>query len=370
MTMQNKMRVLAWPIDTGLNPYTSLLYENLRSVADVDEWPGNPLRKYLVWHMHWPDALLNIANTSHAMYKVSGMFAAIDFLRWRGTKIIWTMHNFASHEALHPRIEALFWKRFIPRVDGIISLSATGLAIALKRFPQLQRLPSAVTPHGHYRNTYEQTTVDARQTLGIPRQAKVIIFFGAVRAYKNVHVLVRAFRNVTIDGALLYIVGKPNSSELTDIILKEAAMDSRVTVKFEFVSSQGAAMYLSASDLVALPYREVLNSGSALMALSCNRPVLVPNLGAMSELKDDFSDAWVRTFNRPLDGSILENALEWATQARPAICPMPERYDWAHIASETLKFYEQVALGSRTGSASIRYIPTSEPASQQSKISA
>jgi beta-1,4-mannosyltransferase len=336
------MRILAWPIKTDLNPYTGLVYSNLPPEVQAHGWPANLLRKYEIWHVHWPDALLGIPSSAHATYKVSGMFAAMDFLRARGTKVVWTMHNFASHEARHPKLEAWFWRRFIPRVDGAISLSAAGLALALERFPRFRNIPTTVIPHGHYREQYPATNEDGRRRLGIPPNAKVIMFFGAVRSYKNVDVLVRAFRGVKNEGALLYILGNPNSHELAETIKTEAAKDSRVHLKFEFVDANNVSAYLGAADLIVLPYREVLNSGSALLALSCSRPVLVPDRGAMGELRSEFSDAWVRTYKGSLESSTLESALEWASQPRPEVCPMPEKYFWNHIGAETVRFYETV----------------------------
>lgn len=336
------MRILAWPIKSELNPYTDLVYSNLPPEVQADGWPGNLLRKYEIWHVHWPDALLGIPSGAHAAYKLSGMFAAMDFLRARGTKIVWTMHNFASHEARYPRLEAWFWRRFIPRVDGAISLSAAGLAMALQRFPRFGEIPTVVIPHGHYRAQYPISGDDGRARLGIPANAKVIIFFGAVRAYKNVDALVNAFRQVKTEGATLYILGNPNSQELADKIATLAFQDSRVHLKFEFVGAKDVSAYLGAADLVVLPYREVLNSGTALLALSCNRPVLVPDRGSMGELKTEFSSSWVRTYRDALTPETLESALEWASLPRPAECPMPERYQWNHIGAEVFRFYKTV----------------------------
>jgi glycosyltransferase involved in cell wall biosynthesis len=340
------MKVLAWPIRTPWNPYTGLVHSHLGPGVEVDGWPGNPLRKYDVWHVHWPDSLLGIPSTVHATYKVSGLYATVDFLRARGTKVIWTMHNFASHEARHPRLEAWFWRRFIPRVDGAISLTSTGLAMGLERFPRLKEVPSVVIPHGHYRAQYPEFTGDARAALGIAPNAKVLLFFGAVRAYKNVDVLIRAFRGVKRDDAILYIAGNPNATQLTARIRKEAELDKRVTLKFEFIDEKDVAKYFSAADLVVLPYREVLNSGSALLALSCNRPVLVPDRGAMGELKSEFSETWVRTFPGEIDSATLETAIDWASEPRAAICQMPAQFDWLQIGHETAAFYRRVVAGS------------------------
>jgi beta-1,4-mannosyltransferase len=341
------MRVLAWPVDNGSNPYTTLVHEDMGSNVNVDEWPGNLLKKYSVWHMHWPDHLLNDRNLLRSMYRSAGMFAAIDYLRLRGTKIVWTMHNLHSHEAFHPSLERWFWRRFISRVDGAISLSAAGLSLAMKQFPRLREIPTAIIPHGHYRAEYPPSPVDARRELGIPEQAKVFMFFGAVRGYKNVDALVRAFRKVTVPNALLYVSGVPSTLAVAEEIMKEAALDSRVRVKFEFIRVRDVSTYLSAADLVVLPYREVLNSGSALLALSCNRPILVPHLGAMSELQADYGDEWVRTFSGQIDEHVLEKGLQWAEQPRSPVCSVPEEYNWRSIRSHTVQFYETVISQAR-----------------------
>jgi beta-1,4-mannosyltransferase len=341
------MRILAWP-NESLNPYTPLLYSNMGSGVVVEEFSARKLlRPYAVWHMHWPEALLNIRNPSRAALKVSGFFATVDYLRWRGVKIVWTMHNFKAHEGLYPSLEAHFWRRFIPRVDGAISLSETGLSIAKSQFPGLRHVPTAVIPHGHYRDEYPLSTVEGREALGIPAKARVILFFGAVRGYKNVEALVRAFREVTTPDALLYIVGRPNTAALTDSILKAASADSRVRIAFEFVKNEDISKFMQAADLVVLPYRAILNSGSALLALSFSRPVLVPDLGSMGDLRKDFGDAWVQTFSGNLDARTLESSLDWAAQPRPSVCPMPDKYNWKSIRSETIQFYKRVISTSR-----------------------
>ena len=336
------MRILAWPNDST-NPYTPLLYSNLGQGVQVEEFSAQKLlHRYDLWHIHWPESLLNIRSAPKAAYKLAGFFAAIDYLRWRGAKIVWTMHNFKAHEALHPSLEARFWRQFIPRVDGAISLSETGLSMAKAQFPALCDVPTAVIPHGHYREEYPQNTVDGRDALDIPPKARVILFFGAVRAYKNVDSLVRAFRDVTTPEALLYVVGRPNTVSLTRTILDEASKDSRVRVEFEFVKIEDVSKFMQAADLVVLPYRAILNSGSALLALSFNRPVLVPDLGAMGDLSSDFGSAWVRTFSGDIDAKTLEDSLDWAAESRPPVCPMPDKYNWQSIRAETLRFYERV----------------------------
>jgi len=176
------LRVLAWPIDPG-NPYTASLYAQMGPGVHVDEFsPARLVHRYGVWHVHWPESLLNIRNAALAAFKLSSFLAMIDLVRLRGGKIVWTVHNLKAHDNLHPKLEAMFYRRFIPRVDGVISLSETGLALARERFPRLRQLPATVIPHGHYRDQYPRCEGDARAELGIPANARVMLFFGEIRA--------------------------------------------------------------------------------------------------------------------------------------------------------------------------------------------
>ncbi len=341
------LRVIAWPIDPR-NPYTTSLYAQMDPLVRVERFSaGKMMHRYDVWHVHWPESLLNIRNPALAEFKVQSFLAMVDLVRLRGGKIVWTMHNLSAHDALHPALEANFWPRFIPRVDGVIALSQTGLALARQRFPRLREVPGEIIPHGHYRDQYPRCDVDARKAFGIPADARVMLFFGAVRPYKNVDGLARAFRSVKAAHAMLFIAGHPQSAALAENIARDAAPDGRVRLDLRFIASDHVTRYFAAADLVVLPYRQILNSGAALLALSFNRPVLVPDLGSMVDLKRDFGADWVNTFHSGLDGVELDRAFDWAARPRSSTCPFPEKYRWRSIRSETVRFYERVCAGNR-----------------------
>ncbi len=337
-----RLRVLAWPIDPA-NPYTTSLYARMGQDVKVEAFSARNFAHYQdIWHVHWPEALLNIRNPALAAFKLSSFLAMIDFVRLRGGRLVWTVHNLRAHDGLHPSLEARFYHSFIPRVDGVISLSETGLKLARERFPRLRHLPAAVIPHGHYRDQYPRCENNARAELDIPAGARVMLFFGKVRPYKNVDGLVRDFRNVRDSNALLMIAGQTNNASLGESLAKQAALDSRVRVALQFIEREQVARFFSAADLVVLPYRNILNSGAALLALSLNRPVLVPDLGSMGDLRDDFGGQWVRTYSGEINAETLESALGWAAGRKPCICAMPDEYRWEKIRSETLRFYQEV----------------------------
>lgn len=336
------LRVLAWPIDPQ-NPYTTSLYAEMGRNVRVEEFTMQNLRhRHDIWHVHWPEALLNIRNPALAAAKLGAFLAMIDWVRLRGGRVVWTVHNLKAHDDLHPRLERMYYRRFLRRVDGVISLSETALKMALDKFSRLRELPAAIIRHGHYRNQYAQCRPDAKSTLGIGSDQRAILFFGEIRGYKNVDLLVRAFRGVKDGRLVLLIAGRPKNAALSASVAKEAASDARVRLELAFIEPAQVSQYFGAADLVVLPYRHILNSGAALLALSFNRRVLVPDLGSMSELKADFGEQWVRTYSGEIDAAKLESALEWAGEGKLQQCPMPHDYLWETIRSQTLDFYRQV----------------------------
>ena len=141
------------------------------------------------------------------------------------------------------------------------------------------------------------------------------------------------------DDVILLVAGAPQPPSLADEVRAAAAGDPRIRLSLGHVPDDKVQLYLRAADLVALPFRDITNSGSALLALGFDRPVLVPARGAMGELQALAGSEWVRTYEGELTPALLADALEWARAERSPASPPLEALDWSRIAEETLAFY-------------------------------
>lgn len=344
------LRVLGWPGFTSQNgnPYTRLLYEHMEAEGDV-EVDGftllEPLQKrYDVWHVHWPDSLLSYPSKVAATAYVVAELMLFAWARLWGTKLVWTTHDLGPHESHHPQLEAFFWRVFIPMVDGIISLSETAREEAYTRFPRLRSVPSAIVPHGHYRTAYPTTITkdEARRQCGLRPEDRVVVFVGRIRPYKNVVPLIRAFRAWDDEDARLIVAGNPISDDLAQQVRAAQEGDDRVRADLRFIEEEEIARFLAASDLVALPYTAIMHSGTALLALSFDRPVLMPDRGAMSELQERVGPEWMRTYTGEFTREVLTDAVAWAeTETRAARAPLDE-LEWARLARETEALFRRV----------------------------
>jgi glycosyltransferase involved in cell wall biosynthesis len=346
--MTRPLRVLAQPGFTRreMNPYNWQLSTSLQAAGvEVHEFSKAEVLRggYDLWHMHWPEGHLN-----HGMTLACRRSVGLPTLMWRararGVRTVWTVHNLHAHERLYPRLEAGFRRAFLSQLDGVISLSERADAAAVARFPQLTRIPRFVVPHGHYRRLYpnEVSPAEARARLGVAPGAPSIGFFGLIRDYKNVPELIAAARQLPDPDLAVVVAGRPASDELAGQIRTAAAADPRVRLRLELIPENDVQVVFNAVDLVVLPYREILNSGAALLALSFNRPVLIPDAGTMPELQERVGPEWVRLYRGRLTPDALADALRWCRRVpRVAVAPLGD-FDWDAIARSTLGAYRQI----------------------------
>lgn len=343
------MKILASPRRKADNPFPQLLYDAVEGAGGAHRVAQFSLTKLLfgrwdLWHIHWPESVVWTASAPRAWLRFLRFWLALRIARWRGLRLFWTVHNLKSHESAHPRLERLLWHSFLAHLDGLICLSKSGQDQIRIHHPAAASLPTFVIPHGHYRGIYPDRLDSrvARQQLGLDPSDSVIAFVGQIRAYKNAPALIEAFRAVPDDDWRLLIAGRPLSTVLAQTLRDAAGDDRRVGLMLDYVPADALQTIFRSADLVVLPFKEILNSGSAILALSFNRPVLVPNKGAMAELGEQVGGDWVRVYDEPLDHETLRRALAWARDTRrDAVAPL-DTLDWTVIGARTVAAYRAV----------------------------
>lgn len=327
----------------GDNPYLRSLVESLeqRSIC-VDDFSFTRALKqrYDVLHIHWPDLHLHARSSLRALVKHARLALLLTFLRWRNTRIVWTVHNLTPHERHLPLGELLFPLWFPRLCTHVIALTKNGLAAALAMYPALRNKAAAVIPHGHYRDAYASALPRSkcRDQLGLKHQF-TFLFFGNIRPYKNVPLLLEAFRQLPQQDVQLVIAGQPGHMMETDELQQLAAADPRIRLSLKFVPDDKVPLYVGACDVVVLPFRSVLNSGSVFLALSFNRAVLAPNLGALPEIQSHVGSQWVTLYDGQLTTEHLLQAMATTRIGEHETTDL-SAFDWSSISQATAEVYE------------------------------
>jgi glycosyltransferase involved in cell wall biosynthesis len=333
------LRVLAWPRAIRLNPHFASLNAGLEAhgcrVQAFNYWRGF-VGRFDVLHIHFPTSPFGTRRVPIMVARLGLMIGVILATKARGRRVVWTVHNLADHERRYPALEARFMRWFVRRVDLTIHMSQSGRRLALERFPAIGTHATAVIPHAHYEAApgAPMARADALERLGLPRDAVVLLALGHMRRYKNLPALIDAFAACPGDALRLVIAGKTGDPDLMEEIRARTG-DPRVIMAYGAVPDATVPVYMAAATISVAAYRDILNSGSALLALSHACPVLVPDLGAMAELQSVAGSDWIRLFTPPVTADVLRSAIEWAGRprtSRPDLAALsPDAMAAAHL---------------------------------------
>jgi glycosyltransferase involved in cell wall biosynthesis len=199
-------------------------------------------------------------------------------------RMLWITENFISHEAR--AADMLLTRLGLHHADFFLTLSSkveNDLKLLSKGKPVFRNeLPMFDYSLGQ---KFHQKT--EREVLGIPQNAKVLLFFGYVRKYKGLDILLRAFPLIAHrhPGIHLLIVGEfYDNPEEYHAIAKESGVDSQIHFVNKFVPNEEVGRYFAAADLVVQPYRNATNSGILNVAYSFGMPAIVTRVGGLEEL--------------------------------------------------------------------------------------
>lgn len=128
---------------------------------------------------------------------------------------------------------------------------------------------------------------DARRQLGIAAK-RIILFFGYIRRYKGLHVLLEAMGMLKDTGVKLLAVGECYDDEqLYRTQIEKLQLQDTVTLHTDYVPNDRVGVYFSAADAVVLPYTSATQSGIAQIAYNFNKPVIATRVGGLAEVVID-----------------------------------------------------------------------------------
>ena len=199
------------------------------------------------------------------------------------TKVICIADNIIPHEKRTG--DTLFTKYFVKPVDAFITMSK-------KVFDDLQKFvknkPSQFIPHPLYDNFGEKISKeDAREKLGIGLNEKIILFFGFIRKYKGLDILLEAMKILKDQDQQikLLIAGEfYDDKKIYDEQINRLGIRDNLILHTDFIPDSEVKYYLSAADCVVQPYRNATQSGVTPLAYHFEKPMIVTNVGGLPDM--------------------------------------------------------------------------------------
>jgi len=343
-----EMKILAFPAfaNKGINPYNALLYDHTAKYGAVaiDYTLRSALfGSYDVLHYHWPDGYINVPSRLKMIQRAAVLMMVVTLAKARGKKIVWTVHNLAPHDAYYPQEAAWILSWFAKRCDGLVFLTDGG-RLEFKALYGALSAKKIVIPHGHYRPIYPRvpTKTAARNALGLPPDKTILLSFGLIKPYKNIDGLIAAFDQIKDTNTVLLIAGNCGDQTLAAALKAKAKLNPSIRLDLKFIADSDVPTYFAASDLMVLPYKQILNSGALLLSLSFNVPVLAPRRGSFRDVQAAVGPRWLSLYDGDFDGSVLRPSII-AAKSIPdgSLCDL-SAFDWDQIGKRQADFYKSL----------------------------
>lgn len=198
-------------------------------------------------------------------------------------RVIGLVHNAGSHDAAW--WDARLTGRFLGQLDAAWTLSE-------EVAERLHELSPDLEVHSLFHPLYDhfpdlEPSAEAKQKLHLPESARVLLYFGLIRPYKGLEVLIEAFASMPSSEEApvhLLVAGECYGDwRPYQRMIDESPAHDRIQTHERFISDQEVGLFFGAADAVVLPYRRASQSGVTAVALHYGKPIVASDVGGLAE---------------------------------------------------------------------------------------
>ena len=305
----------------------------------------NPLNWIKVGHRirkMQPDLLI----TCYWMAFFAPCYSIIERIAKRNgkTRTIALVHNMIPHE---PSIlDKLFAPFYVRSSDGFVALSES--VVQDIDYLDQNNKPKTSYPHPIYDHYGEQMSKEeACQALNLNPENQYMLFFGLVRAYKGLDLLLDAFGKVKDQLPNLQLIVAGEFYEDEDKYRAQISnnqLTNRVIIKNDFIADADLRKYFGAADLIVQPYKTATQSGVTQVAFHFEKPMLVTNVGGLGEIVHDHKMGYAV---EPNADAIAAALTDYYTHSRQAdyteyLIKQKDNYSWSKLAESFVKIHNKI----------------------------
>lgn len=292
--MKHRKKIACLPVAGIENPYQLLMMKGLSEGEEYSICHGSDgklfaiLRTALFFrphiiHFDWIHSYYLRKKHWMTIIQFSLFIIEITLVKYiLGIKLVWTLHNILPHD--RPYWGPYKWARlfFAKQVEKIRVFNKNTIYKASKQF-NISKEKFWVCPEGSYVDFYpnDVSKLAARNKHNINKEVRIWLYLGTIRPYKGLDILIESFKGLELNNTKLIIVGKA----LDPVFLAQIQSNKNQSIQIieGFIPKNELQTYFNAADLVILPFKEVENSGSAILAMGFKKPIVAPRIGVLRE---------------------------------------------------------------------------------------
>ena len=257
------------------------------------------------------------------------------------TRCIGLIHNMIPHET--NILDKLFPGYFVSAMDGFTTLSEAVIK-DINIFDK-KDCPKTWAPHpiyDHYGELIDKE--EARRQLGLKIEGKYVLFFGFIRDYKGLDILIDAFGDLRLqDNEVRLLIAGEFYGDPKPYLDRISALDISdiVVLHNDYIPDNRVNLYFRACDIVAQPYKTATQSGVTQVAFHFEKPMLVTNVGGLPEIVPDGKIGYVV---EPHAQNIADALYKFYDEDKEmeftqGVREEKKKYSWDRMTAAVLKAY-------------------------------
>lgn len=281
-----QMHIIFNPPENPENKYIGTMVSALRDdgffVHNLDglfsSWKH--FRSIKLVHLNWFENLHD-DSPRKAIISFFRKFFVLSVIKFSGKKLVWTMHNRASHEKTMAGLGRVLRRLLIAWSDTIVIHTKVSEGLIIKEYPNA-RHKLLYLPHPDFIGIYGDISSPAD---AVDQSKLNLLFVGAVKPYKNIELLIDVASGFG-SAVHLTIAGKASTPAYQASLEERAKTVKNIDLQLRFVADEELPQLIADSDVLVLPYdlASSLNSGTVILAFSYQRTVICPRIGTLADM--------------------------------------------------------------------------------------
>lgn len=250
------------------------------------------------------------------------------------------LDNVVPHERHFGDLTAT--KFFLRQNHLFVVMSNTVEKDLLALFPKANFIRLAHPLYDHFGKQVDKA--EARRQLNLPTDKFILLFFGFIREYKGLDLLLKALAMLPDDFHLVVAGESYSSFDKYNQLIRDLQLDSRISLFVRYIPDHEVPLFFSSADLCVLPYKSATQSGIVGISYHFDLPIVATNVGSLPEMLEPFKGGLIAP--SPTPEAIAQTIMEFAKNPKTQFIEGIQKYkaiaNWDYFAKRLIESYRNL----------------------------